>query len=496
MGINMKVMCKIVSAVTFLWIASIFSFQVFAVEILSGGGNAAEKLILDWASAKTGSKANSIKFSPSINSNDLSMLQGGRIDFAILDTSLSEADLARMNLLQFPFALNGISIVVNLQNTMAGTLKLDSQTLGKIFLGEITNWDDPAIVALNPKHDLANKPIKVIHSGELSSDYPVINQYLGSINEKWKAGEANGKKREWPANSVNADGFAARISAIKNTAYSIGYLPMQYMPQPTLAAVHIKNLDGNFIGLSDTSIIATATNVNIDSGQAASLALVNKRGSGSWPISTFSFIVVSRDRVKDESVSQLLSVISNGLKSGSLKPTVHSYVALPDQISKSVIAKIEALTAGATTSGKSATAKAAQEAQELANRRKLEEELNRQRADAKTSAAQDEKSRVDERGRIAKQLADEQAREQAIKEAKAAKQAAEEAIKAANAAKLQAEQLAEKNRLIAKAEKDRADKEKAEKERAEQEKAEKEKAIQLRNQKDEDPLEAYRRSVK
>ena len=500
MGINMKVMCKIVSAVTFSLIASIFSFQVFAIEILGGGGNAAEKLILDWANVKLGNKANPVKFSSSIFSNDLTMLQNGKIDFAILDTPLSDADLAKMNLLQFPFALNGISIVVNLQNTMAGTLRLDSQTLGKIFSGEIANWDDPAITALNPKHDLPNKPITVIHSGESSTDYSVINSYIGNINEKWKTADLNGKKRVWPENSVYTDGFPTRISTIKNTPFSIGYLPMQYMPQPSLSTVHIKNRDGNFIGLSDTSIIASAATVNIDDGQSASLSLINKKGYASWPISTFSFIVVSRDRVKDEKIAQLLSIISYGLKSGSLKATVHNYIAIPDQISKSIIAKIEAHTAGSNTgtAGKSSPAKISQDnAQEaLANKKRSDdEELHRQRTDA-TTATQDESRRAEEKNRAAKLRADEMAREQTIKEAKAAKLAAEEAIKAANAAKLQAEQLAEKNRLIAKAEKDRADKAKAEKEQAEKEKAEQERAIQLRNQKDEDPLEAYRRSVK
>lgn len=498
MGTNMKVICGKISAVMLLLIASISSSQVLAVEIIGGGGNAAEKLILDWTYAKPGNRANKVKFSSSIVSNDLTMLQNGKLDFAILDTPLSETDLGRMNLLQFPFALNGISIVVNLQNTMAGVLKLDSQTLGKIFSGEIANWDDPAITALNPKHDLPNKPISVIHSGELSTDYSVLNSYIGNINEKWKTGDLNGKKREWPANSVYADGFSARISTIKKTPFSIGYLPMQYMPQPSLSAVHIKNRDGNFIGLSDTGIVASASTVNIDDQQSASLSLINKTGSASWPISTFSFIVVNRDRVKDEKIVQLLSVISYGLKADTLKPTIHNYVAIPDQISKSIIAKIEAFTTGSNTgtAGRAPSAKSsldnAQEA--IANKKRSDEELSRQLTDP-NSAAQEERRRAEEKSRSAKLLAEEISREQAIKEAKAAKLAAAEAMKAANAAKIQAEQLAEKNRLIAKAEKDKADAEKAEKERAEKEKAEKERAIQLRNQKDEDPLEAYRRSM-
>lgn len=494
----MKVIYKFVSAVTLVLATMILSFQVSAAEIVGGGGNAAEKLILDWSTAKPGNRANPVKFSGSILSNDLAGVQSGKIDFAIVDAPLSEADLARMKLQQFPFALSGVSIVVNLQNTMAGTLRLDGPTLGKIFAGEISHWNDPAITALNPRHDLPNTPITIVHSGESSTDYTAINSYLGSVSEKWKAAGTNAGKREWPALSVYTDRIATRISTIKSTPFSIGYLPMQYMPQPAISAIHLKNRDGTILGLSDTGIIASASTANLEEGQSASLLLINKSGNTVWPISSFSFVVVSRDRARDEKIVQLLSVISYGFKFGSLKPTVHNFVALPDQLAKSVMEKIEAFTAGTNTGSatKTSPARASQDTMQeaLANRKKSEDELSRQRAEANT-AAQDESRKAEERNRAARQLADETARVQAIKEAKAAKQAAEEAIKAALAAKVEAETLAEKNRLIAKAEKDRAEKEKAEKERIEKEKAEKERAIQLRNQKDEDPLEAYRRSV-
>jgi phosphate transport system substrate-binding protein len=486
-------MYKIAFTIAFILFASISSYQVFAVEILGGGGNAADKLILDWSTAKFGSRTKSVKFSNSINSNDVSMLQNGKIDFAILDTPFNEAELARMNLLQIPFALNGISIVVNVKNTMEGTLRLDSQTLGKIFSGEITKWDDPAIAALNPKHDLPSSTITIIHSGNSSTDYSVLNSYIGDINEIWKSGEVSGQKRTWPANSIYAEGITARIASIKKTPYSISYLPMQYMPQPSLSAIHIQNRDGSFLGLSDTGIIASASTANVDDGQAATLSLINKNGRASWPLSTFTFIVVNKNKVKDEKIVQLLNTVQYGLKYAAIKPTEHNFVALPDQISKSVIAKIDTLLSG---SNKGTTEKSAQDGakEAIAIKQINDAELQHQRIDP-NSVAQEANRRIEEKNRSAKLLADEAARDQAIKEAKAAKHAADEAIKAANAAKIQAEQLAEKNRLIAKAEKEKADKEKAEKERIAKEQAEKEKAIRLRNQKDEDPLEAYRRSI-
>lgn len=494
----MKPMFKIVSAIALVLVAWGVSFHVVAADILGGGGNAAEKLIMEWAKAKPGNQVYPVKFSSSVASNDLPMLQIGKIDFAILDTPLSNADLAKMKLMQFPFALSGIAIVVNFEGAISSTLKLDSLTLGKIFSGEIATWNNPAVTALNPRQDLPNKPIIVIHSGDFSTDYPVLNSYIGNVNEKWRSGDLNGKKRLWPENSVYTDGFSARISTIKNTPYSIGFLPMQYLPSSALSAVHISNRDGKFVGLSDVSIVASAAAVSFDDGNSDNLSLINKSGKSSWPISTFSFIVVNKDKVNDAKISELLNVIGYGLKFGSLTPIVHNYVQLPGPIAKSVMAKIENLgsESGTSTAGKSSQDKAGQAvAQEaLAAKKRNEEESRRLRSDA-NNAAQDESRRNEERNRVAKLQAEQKEREQAVREAKAAKIAADEAIKAANAARVQAELLAEKNRLIAKAEKNKLDMEKAEKQRIAEAKAEKERELQLRNQKDEDPLEAYRRSV-
>lgn len=491
-------MYRIASTLTFLLVISSTQNHVLAVEILGGGGSTADKLLLDWSNAKLGNQTKSIKFTNTILSNDLTMLQNNKIDFAIINSPLNEAELAKMNLVQIPFVLSGVSIVVNLKNTMEGTLRLDSITLGKIFSGEITKWDDPSIIALNPRHDLQNQTITIIHSSESSPDYSAFNNYIGNINEKWKAGDLSGQKRVWPANAIDSDGYTARISNIKKTPYSISYLPMQYMPQPTLSAIHLTNKDGNFTGLSDTGIIASASSANVADGQSASLSLINKNGKASWPISNFSFIVVSKNKIGDEKTTQLLNIITYGLKYAAIKPLEHNYVALPDQIAKPIIAKIEAIMSDSSKGAKTSAApvKSAQDiAQEaIANKKRSDEEALRLRNDP-TAAAQEANRKIEEKNRAAKLLADEIAHDQAIKEAKAAKRAADEAIKAAIIAKEQADQLAEKNRLIAKAEKDKADKEKAEKERIAAEKAEKERAIQLRNQKDEDPLEAYRRST-
>lgn len=486
----MKVISKIKAVVAFSLMTSLLTFQAYSVEIVGGGGHAAEKLILDWSKIKAGGHVNVVKFSDTILSNDLTMLQSKKIDFAIVDSPLSELELNRMNLLQFPFALSGVSVVFNLPQNLAGSLKLDGQTLGKIFSGEITRWDDSQIAALNPKHELPNKPIVIVHSGDMSSDYPVLNSYMGNVNEKWKSEDSPGRARSWPAGSIFTDGFTSRVTTVKNTSYSISFLPMQYISASFLSPVHIKNKDGKFSGLSDTGIISSASTVNIEDGRASSLSLINKGGIESWPLSNFELIVVNKDSVKEEKISQLLNIIALGLKVGSIKPTLYNYIAIPDQTAKSIVARIEIVTSGSSTaSATTAPQKTNPDdmQEQLANKRRIDEELAekkaKQRADvtaAQDLARQNEIRKAEEKAKAAKILADELAKEEALKALKAAKAAADEAARAAKAAKIAADELIEKNKL---------------KEKAAKEQAEKEKAAEMRNQKDDDPLTAYRRSI-
>jgi phosphate transport system substrate-binding protein len=72
------------------------------------------------------------------------------VDFGASDAPLSPQQLKKGRLLQFPAVIGGVVPVVNIPGIRAGQLKLDSETVCKIYLGEIRQWDDPKIKSLNP----------------------------------------------------------------------------------------------------------------------------------------------------------------------------------------------------------------------------------------------------------------------------------------------------------------------------------------------------------
>ncbi|TGV75329.1 phosphate ABC transporter substrate-binding protein PstS, partial [Mesorhizobium sp. M00.F.Ca.ET.158.01.1.1] len=88
------------------------------------------------------------------------------VTFGATDKPMSDADLEKNGLVQFPMVMGGIVPIVNLTGIKPGELVLDGKTLAQIYLGAITTWDDAAIKALNPSLTLPSTAIAVVHRSD------------------------------------------------------------------------------------------------------------------------------------------------------------------------------------------------------------------------------------------------------------------------------------------------------------------------------------------
>jgi len=88
------------------------------------------------------------------------------VSFGASDKPLDQSELDANGLIQFPMIMGGIIPVINVEGIKPGDIVLDGPTLAKIFLGEITQWDDPAIKALNEKIALPALEITVVHRSD------------------------------------------------------------------------------------------------------------------------------------------------------------------------------------------------------------------------------------------------------------------------------------------------------------------------------------------
>ena len=110
--------------------------------------------------------------------------------FGATDMPLMPADVAKNNFVQFPVINGAVVPLLNLPGIKPGDITLDGPTISKMFLGEITNWNDPAIAKLNPGVKLPDTAIAIVHRSDGSGTTFIWTDYLSKISDEWKSKSA------------------------------------------------------------------------------------------------------------------------------------------------------------------------------------------------------------------------------------------------------------------------------------------------------------------
>ena len=159
---------------------------------------------------------------------------------------LKPEELDKIGVIQFPTVMGGVVPVINLDGIKSGDVTLDGPTLGKIFLGEIKNWDDPAIAKLNPKAKLPKQAIAVVHRSDGSGTTFIFTNYLSKVSADWKSKVGANTAVEWPV-GIGAKGNEGVANNVANTKGSIGYVEYAYAKQNKLTTTKMINKDGKAV---------------------------------------------------------------------------------------------------------------------------------------------------------------------------------------------------------------------------------------------------------
>ena len=214
----------------------------------------------------------------------------GAVDFGASDVPMNEYQLGetvleRGAVVQFPVALSGVAIIYNLPG-FARTLRLDGDVLARIFMGEISSWDDPAIASLNPGAALPNAPITTVHRADGSGTTYITTDYLQSVSTAWYTRLGRGVRVAWPT-GIAGVGSPGLLRMVETHPYSIGYVEMSYALAEHVAMATMRNEAGNFVLPSQQSVSAAAAQFPTISWQQYSI--VNAGGAASYPIAGYSW---------------------------------------------------------------------------------------------------------------------------------------------------------------------------------------------------------------
>src|SRR5271163_4229119 len=138
----------------------------FASDISGAGATFPFPIYAKWADAYRKETGNGLNYQSIGSGAGIKQIKAKTVTFGATDAPLKPSDLEASGLAQWPMVMGGIVPVVNIDGVKPGDLVIDGPTLAKIYLGTITNWNDPAIKALNPKIQLPDLAIAVIHRAD------------------------------------------------------------------------------------------------------------------------------------------------------------------------------------------------------------------------------------------------------------------------------------------------------------------------------------------
>jgi phosphate transport system substrate-binding protein len=316
-----------------LFVTALAQINVATGQTLSGAGSsAAAPIYRSWAAQYQNAGGPGLSYESVGSSAGIKKIKAEQTGFGASDVAPSNDELSKSGLVLFPIAITGISPVVNLLKIGDGQLRLTGPVLARIFLGEIAQWNDPAVAQLNPGLSLPAMPIKVVVRSDGSGTTYNFADYLSKVNATWKTTYGAKTSLTWPSTFIGSKGSDGVVKSVKETIGAIGYVDYGYVKVNRLLSVQMADADGEFIQPSVASFRSAMQASEWNSKGTFSSTLTNIPGKGAWPITMGTFVLVPQVAKKVEQTTAALQFFVWAFMNGDALVQQNNFVRLPDRM--------------------------------------------------------------------------------------------------------------------------------------------------------------------
>jgi phosphate transport system substrate-binding protein len=311
------------------------TFGANAADITGAGATFIFPLLSKWSvdySKQTGTQVN---YQSIGSGGGIAQIKAKTVDFGSSDKPLPPEELKASNLVQFPSAIGGVVPVLNVPGVPAGAMKFDGPLIADIFLGKITKWNDPRIVALNGGVKLPDMKITVVHRSDGSGTTFNWVNYLSKVSAEWKTKVGEGTSVKWPT-GVGGKGNEGVAAYVKQIRGGFGYVELSYALQNKMSYARVKNAAGNFVLPSDETFQAAAASADWTKSKDFFLVMTNAPGQNAWPIAATNFILMQRKPKDPARSKEVLNFFRWAYANGDAQAKSLDYVPLPDSLVKQV----------------------------------------------------------------------------------------------------------------------------------------------------------------
>ncbi|REG50915.1 phosphate ABC transporter substrate-binding protein (PhoT family) [Paraburkholderia sp. BL6669N2] len=309
--------------------AGSFVVPTYATDITGAGSTFAAPLYNTWAAGYQKSGGGKVSYYGVGSSDGLKQIVAKEVDFAGSDAPLSDGELMKDGLLQFPTAIGGVVPVVNLPGIKAGELMLSGPLLGEIFLGKIKYWDDPAIAQLNPKIKLPDTPIAVVRRQDGSGTTLIWTHYLAQVSPEWKRKVGEGTSVHWPL-GIGGKGNEGVATYVGYLPGAIGYVAWDFTKQNHMTYAAMRNASGAAVEPSSRTFKAAAAST--DWSRSLYQLLTNQLGKDAWPVIGATYVLLHPTQDKPGHSDETLKFFDWAFINGGRAAEDLDYIPLPDSV--------------------------------------------------------------------------------------------------------------------------------------------------------------------
>jgi len=346
--VNVRSIRSVVAAICAVSAVAIASTAT-AQDLTGAGATFPNAIYTKWASdyaAKTNVKIN---YQSIGSGGGVKQISDQTVDFGASDGPMTDDELSKAKggaLFHIPTVMGAVVVVYNVPG-VTDKLKFTGEVLADVFLGKITKWNDPRIVALNKGAKLPSQDILVVHRSDGSGTSYIWTDYLTTVSKDWAAGPGKGKDVKWPVGlgGKGNDGVAGQV---KQTPGSIGYVELAYAHTNNIAFASIKNASGAFVDATLESVTEAAAGVakGLPKDTDFRVSIVNAPGKGSYPISSMTWLLVYKHQKNAEKGKKLVDFLKYMLNDGQKAAAGLDFAPLPPTIVKQVLARVAEIKVG------------------------------------------------------------------------------------------------------------------------------------------------------
>ncbi|MCV7346695.1 phosphate ABC transporter substrate-binding protein PstS [Mycolicibacterium rhodesiae] len=290
-----------------------------------------------------------LSYNPTGSGAGVTQFIAGQVDFAGSDSALSkdQPDAAAKRCggnpaWNLPMVFGPVAMGYNLPGV--DKLVVNADVLAKIFTGAITNWNDPAIAALNSGVSLPDQKITPIYRSDSSGTTDNFQTYLGAAApETWTKGA--GKEFQGGAGE-GAQKTAGVVQAVQATPGAIGYIEKGFADQAKLSMAQIDTGSGP-VALSDDSAKAAIDSAKF-AGEGNDLkldlkSLYSTKAPGAYPLMLATYEIVCSKGYDAETSAAVKSFLTVSANDGQAGLPAAGYVPLPDAFKQRLLTAVKAI---------------------------------------------------------------------------------------------------------------------------------------------------------